>query len=169
MDLKWDYQLKPGQRSNPVVHVEQVDLPASIVIPGDADLLKVFKTGGYRLQTWGRPKDASGKDIRKMAAHWIAVRGGTPLHTDPAYPRYSHHLKIRVDPGTFVRGMNKVELELARGMFYILDAHSPHQVFHKLEPKAWNVAVSIDNDRPIIVEQAIAACLRYAEKGGILA
>ena len=46
----------------------------------------------------------------------------------------------------FVRGLNKVELMLETGTFYILDTHSPHQVFNKNIYDGWNVAISMDSD-----------------------
>ena len=89
------------------------------------------------------------------------------MHTDPPYPRYSHHLKIRVDLGLFVRGLDKVELKLERGLIYALDTHSPHQVFNKSKGWAkhdgWNVAVSFDSDRVWDKDEAVALCLQYID------
>jgi len=144
-DVKWDAPLKEGQRDNPVVYSAKIDMPSSVKIPTNDELEVIFKTKGYRLQTWGRSKDAKGKEVKTNDPHWIGVRKGTPLHTDFAYPRYSHHLKVRVDDGIVVRGINKDELLLERGVFYILDTHSPHQVLHKNNDAIWNVAVSIDS------------------------
>jgi len=162
-DLKWDYQLKEGQRSNPVVETQQLDLPKTIIYPNEQDLSKVFKTDGFKLQTWGRSVDSNGNTIMTDDPHWIAVRKGTPLHYDPKYPRYSHHLKVRVDDGIFVRCLDKEELELKRGTYYVLDAHSPHQVFHKHKFGLWNIAVSIDSHEVIPSDKAIPALLKYAE------
>jgi hypothetical protein len=160
MDLKWDVTMKPEWAENPVVHHQYVELSDSIKIPATEDLLKTFKTPAYTLQTWKRSKDITGKTILENDPHWIAVRGSTPLHIDPRYPRYSHHLKLRVDPGIAIRGHDKVELQLVRGLFYILDTHSPHQV---TAPKgAWNVAVSIDSKTILPARATIAKCLMFA-------
>ncbi len=167
MDVKWDYQLKEHQKTNPVVAAVEMELGADIVFPNELQLRQVFGVQSFnkakRLKTWGRTLDEAGKQILQNDPHWIAVRNGTPLHYDVIYPRYSHHLKVRVDYGTFVRGMDKQELELKRGVFYILDTHSPHQVFLKHKEDSWNVAVSIDSDFVLPVDETIARCLEYAK------
>lgn len=162
-DLKWDYQLKEWQRSNPVVEHVHVNLTSKAIYPNENQLLKVFKRDGFKLQTWGRSKDEKGNTKLINDPHWIAVRKGTPLHYDPKYPRYSHHLKIRVDDGIYVRGIDKKELKLERGTYYVLDAHSPHQVFHKNKFGVWNVAVSIDSHEVIPSSEAIPILQNYAE------
>ena len=167
MDVSWNYELEEGQSDNPVVFATQVDLPKEIVFPTEQMLLKAFKADAFkpkvgRLKTWGRSKGEDGKVKFEDDPHWIAVRNGTPLHLDPPYPRYSHHLKIRVDEGIFVRGLNKVELKLTTGTFYILDTHSPHQVFNKSPIDGWNVAVSIDSYAKWDTEKAIKTCLDFA-------
>lgn len=169
MDWKSGRQLEDGMRPNPVVYAEHVDLDAlGIPIPDEADLLKVFKTAGYSLQTWNRSKDQNGKTILVNDPHWIGVRRGTPLHVDPKYPRYTHHLKVRVDPGIFARGYDGEEIELRRGLFYILDTHSPHQVFSKAEG-AWNVSASIDHKIQLNPASTLARLIEYARTTHILA
>lgn len=163
-DLKWNYELKDWQRSNPVVFSTQFNMDG-IPYPTEIDLLKVFKTEGFKLQTWGRSKDSDGKVIKQNDPHWIAVRNGTPLHYDPSYPRYSHHLKVRVDAGIIVRGISKEELELKRGTFYILDTHSPHQVLHKDKRAVWNVAVSVDCSEILTAEEVAPLAMKYARRG----
>ena len=166
MDVKWSYQLKEHQKANPVVASVELALEPDVVLPNELQLRQVFGVESFgkahRLKTWGRKIDNEGKQVLENDPHWIAVRNGTPLHYDVIYPRFSHHLKVRVDFGTFVRGMDKQELELKRGVFYILDTHSPHQVFLKHKIDAWNVAVSIDSDTVLPVEETIARCIDYA-------
>ena len=145
MDVKWDYVLKDWQVSNPAVHAEFVELPQELNIPTVEQLTVKFPTSNYKLQTWARDVGDDGKTKLLNDPHWLAVRGSTPLHTDPRYPRYSHQLKIRVDDGVFIRGLDKQETQLVRGLFYILDTHSPHQVLCKEDKKAWNVTISIDH------------------------
>ena len=166
-DVSWNYKLEGDQTANPVVFATQVDLPKRFIFPTEQMLLKAFKTDAFkpktgRLKTWGRSKGLDGKVQYEDDPHWIAVRNGTPLHTDPPYPRYSHHLKVRVDEGIFVRGLDKVELKLTTGTFYILDTHSPHQVFNKSPIDGWNVAVSIDSYRKWDPDEAIEACVDFA-------
>ena len=164
MDLKWDYELKEHQNPNPVVFTKKIDLDAEgVFCTNEQSILKVFKTDGFKLQTWGRTPNKLEDD-----PHYIGVRRTTPLHIDPKYPRYSHHLKIRVDMGIGCRGLNKESLMFERGTFYILDTHSPHQVFihdayKKLKPE-WNIAVSIDSSTPIDPEEAISRCIEYAKE-----
>lgn len=166
-DVKWDAPLKEGQRSNPAVFHTKITMPDEIIIPDEFDLMKVFQVEkfgkGKRLKTWGR-KEENGKTVLTDDPHWIAVRNGTPLHTDPKYPRYSHQLKIRVDPGTFVRGQDREELELTRGVFYILDTHSPHQVFLKHKYDAWNISISIDSHEMWEPNEAINTCLEWGKR-----
>lgn len=161
-DLKWDYELQDWQRSFPVVETQTVDLPKGVIYPNEKQLLQVFQRDGFKLQTWGRKKDDNGKTILTNDPHWIAVRKGTPLHNDPKYPRYSHHLKIRVDDGIIVRGLDLKELPLYRGTYYVLDAHSPHQVLHKNKMAVWNVAVSIDSHDVLPMKKTIDILIDYA-------
>jgi hypothetical protein len=161
-DVSWDDPLLPDQRANPVVYSAYVELPPSVRVPTNDQLEKIFVTKGYKLQTWGRSKAADGKYVKTNDPHWIGVRNGTPLHTDRSYPRYSHHLKVRVDSGIVVRGKNKEELQLKRGVFYILDTHSPHQVLHKNKDGVWNVAVSIDSDTILEPADCISRSIIYA-------
>ena len=168
MDVKWDYKLSDWQRANPVVYSTKVNLPKEIIFPNENHLKKVFKAKEFkpktgRLKAWGRGKDADGKVNYKDNPHWIAVRNGTPLHMDPPYPRYSHHLKIRVDEGIFVRGLDKNELKLETGTFYILDTHSPHQVFNKNIFDGWNVAISMDSDEIWDSQKAIDTLIEYGK------
>ena len=160
-NLKWDHQLTGDQRANPVVETTFVELGGDVIYPTEQHLARVFQTDGFKLQTWGRRKDSDGKTVLTNDPHWIAVKRGTPLHYDPKYPRYSHHLKIRVDDGIFVRGLDQVELELKRGTYYVLDAHSPHQVFHKNKFGQWNVAASIDSHEVIPQDEAVQTLLNF--------
>jgi len=156
----WNTPLRADQNDNPVMFSAIVDLQSSIIPPPSWELEKIFKTKSYKLQTWGRAKNKDGKDIKENNPHWIALRASTPLHTDPAYPRYSHHLKIKVDDGISVRGINKKQLLLKRGIFYILDTHSPHQVVN--ENGGWNIAVSIDCKKMLEPLDCVKRCMQYA-------
>ena len=159
-EVKWGSALKAGQRGNPVMYAAKVDLPYFVKVPTDSELEEIFKTKGFKLQTWGRSKGKDGKYIRENDPHWIGVRGGTPLHIDPAYPRYSHHLKVRVDDGISVRGMDKAELPLFRGVFYILDTHSPHQILNN--NGGWNVAVSIESKEMLDPKDCATRSIQYS-------
>jgi hypothetical protein len=165
MDLKWDYQLKPGERANPAVFHRMVDLPEDFIFPTDEMLLKIFTGRGRQIKTWGR---TPGK--KEFDPHWIGIRGATTLHYDPAYPRYSHHLKIRVDEGISVWGLSREKLTLRRGLFYILDAHSPHQVLSEGPDKlGFNIAISMDAKAPLEVASTIAQLIEYGRSTDFMA
>ena len=155
MDVKWDAELKDGQSANPVLHWERMELPEELICPTDDQLAVIFKTNQYRLQTWSRQKK-NGKTVLTNDPHWLATRGSGPLHVDPKYPRYSHQLKIRVDDGIFARGLDKVEVPLFRGVYYVLDTHSPHQVFSPKVKNGYNVTVSIDHHIPLRRDKTVA-------------
>ena len=163
-DVNWNYELKDGQSENPVVMSTLVDLPKGFFYPKDEDLFgSIFKTDGTRLRTWGRKKGKDGKVMWQNSPHWIGTRRGTPLHTDELYPRYTHQLKVRVDDGIYCRGLNKnLELKLERGLFYILDTHSPHQVFRKNDDALWNISVSIDSYDILDAKDTICRCINFA-------
>lgn len=164
MNVPWSIELKEGQRPDPVVFSTYVALPEGFIYPTDEMLSTIFTTGSTQIRTWGRtPK------TKAMDPHWIGLRGGTGLHTDPAYPRYSHHLKIRVDEGFSVQGLSKQPFPLTRGLFYILDAHSPHQVLCKGPDKlGFNIAISMDAKFPLEVRHAVDRLIEYGTQADFL-
>jgi hypothetical protein len=155
VNVKWNYELRADQRANPVVCAKTVTLPDDFICPTDDQLAEIFTGKGHQLITWGR---TPGKKVDDP--HWIGVKGSTPLHTDPAYPRYTHQLKIRVDQGISARGLDRQPIRLYRGLYYVLDTHSPHQVFRESRTSGiWNVSISIDHD--IVLEPAHAIMRLY--------
>ena len=134
-------------------------LPPTFFRPTQKQLAAIWEKAN-QLTTWGRVTK-EGEDP-KLVPHWLAVRGTTPMHTDPRYPRYSHQLKISVGEGVRVRGIDHQSLDLYRGRFYILDAHSPHQVHCTLDKKAHNISISIDRHQQLRPEDAISLLMRYA-------
>ena len=163
MDVGWDYQLKGDQRDHPVVFQKDVELPDGFILPTDEMLLKIFIGKGRAVKTWGRTPG-----VKAFDPHWIGIRGATTLHTDPAFPRYSHHLKIRVDEGISVRGLRKEQFTLRRGLFYILDAHSPHQILSEKDRLAFNIAISMDSSAPLEVAGTIRALIKYGQTAKFL-
>lgn len=159
MNVKWDIELKPHQLRNPVMYWQMVDLPEDMLIPCEDDLRKIFTTNQQSLKTWGR---TSGQ-INGTEPHWIGVHKQTPLHMDPAYPRYTHHLLLKVD-GFSLRGVDKVELPLQRGIYVQIDTHSPHQLYAKEDKALWYLAVSMDSKTPVSKGYAIPNLIRYAQK-----
>ena len=63
--------------------------------------------------------------------------------------------------------LNKVELELKRGLFYILDTHSPHQIISKTKYSIWNVAASIDSSIILDVTETKNRLINYLESTSV--
>lgn len=82
------------------------------------------------------------------------------MHTDPAYPRYTHQLKLYVDNEIYTSGLNNEKTQLKRGLFYILDTHSPHQVTSKIK-NGYNVSISLDSDYILSPEQVLPILIGY--------
>lgn len=156
-DVSWKAPLKPDQSVNPILNHQMVDLPADIFVPTDEQLTVIFDPDKHSLKTWGRaPGVKNGTE-----PHWIGVCKQTPLHTDRAYPRYTHHLMLRVD-NFILRGVDLTELPLVRGLFFTLDTHSPHQLLAKDKLAKWYLAVSMDSKFPLNPEAAIPQLIDYA-------
>ena len=162
MDWKKDAPLREGMVKNPVVYHEYLDFSDEFY-PEEEELYKVFTRPTINLMTWGRTKGKLEDD-----PHWIGMqfqkRRIQPLHIDPKYPRFSHHLKFRVDSGLYVKGISNEPLEMKRGLFYILDTHSPHQVYTANLKAVWNIAVSVDFHEPQKPKDCIKKCLQYARE-----
>ena len=143
-DVKWnhtDLKLKNFRR-NPIVMCKAItpEIMQSLEVISDADAEIRFDPLKHSLKTWNRKEGLKVND-----PHFIGVRKQTPLHTDKAYPRYSHQILLRCD-NFLVRGLDLVETPLCRGTYFVLDGHSPHQL-HSTVPKnnGMYVAISIDN------------------------
>lgn len=117
-----DAALSAGQHAVPVCWlVQTAEVPEG---HPDAELAALMPPRPRQvLRSFGH--DADG-------VHWLLTRGGTPLHRDPAYARYSHQLVLRNDGGR-VRGLPRFDDRrnwhppMVPGSMYALDTHSPHQ------------------------------------------
>lgn len=161
-NVKWDMVLAPDQRAFPIVRSKVLDLPETVGrFPEMLD--RMFPSANHSLKTWGR---TPGADLA-LDPHWIGVRKGGPLHTDKGYPRFTHQIVVNVDPGFVVRGLNKQELPVARGAYFVLDTHSPHQLWTaQTGPAApqWYLALSVDTRRDTVTDaDIIALLLRYGQ------
>ena len=157
MDWKFDKPMRTGMIANPFVYTEVVDLSATNALnPTDEQLDYVFPTPRHSLKTWGRTK---GKLV--LDPHWIGVRKQTPLHFDPKYPKYTHHLLLKTD-NFVLRGYNKEEVELTRGLFFIMDGHSPHQLLSRAKDANWYIAVSMDGDEVLDRDFVLGKLIEYA-------
>lgn len=78
-----------------------------------------------RLRTFGHLNPAD-----RRSPHFLCTRGGTPMHTDPAYSRYALQLQL-VNQGFIVHGLNDNVDAMPvfyPGLVILLDTHSPHKV-----------------------------------------
>ncbi len=104
-----------------------------------------------RLTTWGREPDFPD------GPHWIGVRNGTTLHTDPKYPRYTHHLVV-ICQGWALAGVSRCNPEiLYKGQFFICDTHSPHILLGSPLGRSgpYYLAASIDSDSQLDANKCI--------------
>jgi hypothetical protein len=156
MIFKKENGLKEGMLPTPVIYHSAIDTKDLLVVK-KTDLDAFFTAKGHSLKTWGRTPN-----VKTLDPHFIGVRGQTPLHTDPAYPRYSHQLKIYVNNDIYATGYNGEKYQLHRGFFYCLDTHSPHQI---LAPKnGYNISISVDSDYILEQDVVLKMILDYNEK-----
>ena len=164
MNWSWSKPLSDGMTSNPVLYMQNVDLDDDVLWPSNEGLARIFPTEKHLLKTWNRTEG-----VKALDPHWIGVRQQTPLHYDPAYPRFTHHLLLRVD-GFVLRGISKVETpKLGRGAYLVLDTHSPHQLFAKSKSDIWYVAASIDDHIAHPPEEMIPWLVNYSKETALTA
>jgi hypothetical protein len=166
-----DYVMRDDDREVPLLWVASLlDRLDGIPLPDTTDetLARLGVTGRSRLvRSWGH-NDETG-------VHWLLTRGGTPVHTDRAYLRYTHQIVLRND-GTRIRGHPRFDPEdeadwpppLAPGAFYCLDTHSPHQGAPDprlpQEPARVKVVVAVDRDHPMRPEEAYPLLHTYLHR-----
>ena len=91
-DQKFSVPLKNFQISNPVVAITELELSDMYINPSNEMLENLFPIKGKQsLRTWGRSKG----EHANLDPHWMRIKRGTPLHTDPLYKRYSHHFVLK--------------------------------------------------------------------------
>ena len=157
MNWSWSKPLADHMKSNPVLYSETLELSEDTVMPDLDTLGEIFPGTAHSLKTWGRTEG-----VLHLDPHWIGVRNQTPLHVDPRYPRYTHHLLLRVDDFV-LRGMDEIESEpLVRGTYIVVDTHSPHQLKANSRDALWYVGVSIDADDPLPAAEVVPSLLAYA-------
>ena len=157
-DQKFDVPLKDFQISNPVVAITELELSDMYINPSNEMLENLFPVKSKQsLRTWGRTKG----EHADLDPHWMRIKRGTPLHTDPLYQRYSHHFVLKAD-SYGLRGHDKVETKIKRGTVYVLDVHSPHQVTYHDENNYWYISVSLDHETILPFEQVVPILVNYA-------
>lgn len=155
MNWKPGTPLRADQTELPILWWEFRDLPEALPDLSDEVFLRLFGGGrNQRIKTWGH--DANG-------VHWLSTRNGTPMHTDPAYARYTHHLTMRNDAFRLHGLAAEVDYPvLVPGVMLCLDTHSPHQVSPdprlaaqaKLLGTGFKIALAVDSPEPIEPEIA---------------
>jgi len=157
-DQKFSVPLKNFQISNPVVAMTELELSDMYINPSNEMLENLFPIKGKQsLRTWGRSKG----EHANLDPHWMRIKRGTPLHTDPLYKRYSHHFVLKGE-SYGLRGHDKKETKIGRGTVYVLDVHSPHQVTYHDEDNIWYISVSLDHETILPFEQVIPILINYA-------
>jgi len=122
MDFKPGTPLRDDQHANPILWWTEVDTDLPAIEPEFfTELLGAGK--GKRVKTWGHT-------YGPLSPHYLAIRGGTTLHTDPAFARYSVQLQL-YNGGYITHGVDDdpEHYPIFRpGVVVLLDTHSPHQV-----------------------------------------
>jgi hypothetical protein len=135
MEWKPGTPLAEHQTGHPVLRHAMLDQlgygPLEVHLPpdwftafwGDAKRTK-------RLTTFGHldPQD-------RTSPHFLATRGGTPMHTDPAYTRFALQLQL-YNEGFVVHGLEDDIADMPLflpGLVILLDTWSPHRV--SLDPR----------------------------------
>lgn len=155
--------LAGDQTACPVLWSVRLDLARTPDV-SDAAMVRLYGDvkRHQRLRTWGHPE---GEDP-DLAVHYLSTRGGTNLHIDPGYLRYSHQLTIRND-GFVQHGIDPGCLPppMVVGTLSCLDTHSPHKVAP--DPRLlgvgaprplYKVAIVVDRAEPLTPEDAWALC-----------
>lgn len=126
----WSRLVNPvdrGLRVWPILWCRRVDweLPRVSSVDFDAIFRTLPGSTSTRLSTFGH---IDGRKGEAGVPHYLATRGVTPLHHDPAYPRYSVQLSI-YNHGLALAGWVEGTMQvIPPGWLYCLDTHSPHQV-----------------------------------------
>lgn len=161
--LKPGYVLKDWQTDRPLLWRVSGVVAADRLLPARASIQMMFAQfgpgRGSRLQTWAREEqDPDGP-------HWIGVRHGIKLHTDPGYRRYTHQLVVHND-GWRLAGLDeRLDEPLAAGTAFCCDTHSPHQLLPdpRLGRGLYYLAVSMDAKEPLPPEKAVGPLLAFLE------
>jgi hypothetical protein len=167
--LDADHVLLPGERRNPLLWVRKVAGVENHLVDVSDDVMKVVfgdLSRGQRLKSIGHDEDG---------VHFLLTRGGTGLHNDIAYLRYSCQLVLRNDD-TRIRGLPRYDRPdhwnppLVAGVMYCLDTHSPHQgvpdprMGDAVEPRRREKAViAVDRPWPLGPWEAWPLLQRYLE------
>jgi hypothetical protein len=152
-----DYEMRPDDLRDPMLWVTRIAVPIR-VDTSDAALRRagIDARKSRLIRSWGHNADGT---------HWLLVRGGTPVHTDRAYLRYTHQFVLR-SGGTRLRGHPRYDPDdpalwhppLVPGSYYCLDTHSPHQGLPDPrlpdDPSRVKLVIAVDRPEPLDMETA---------------
>lgn len=146
-------QLKPGMTTQPLLWVNRWEDLTQAQLPAvtEADCQEIFGDTGTtrRLRTFGHEhgNPRNGRD-----PHFITIRNGYPMHWDPGFVRFTHHV-VLLNQGYAVTGIAGIEAELmTSGAMYCIDSHSPHAVIRdpRLEDEGiYKLQAAVDADQPL--------------------
>lgn len=122
MDWKPGTELRADQSENPILWWKKLDVELPEITP-EFFIELLGKGKGKRVKTWGHT-------YGPLSPHYLAIRGGTTLHTDPAFSRYSVQLQL-FNGGYITHGIDADPSHypvFEPGVVVLLDTHSPHQV-----------------------------------------
>jgi hypothetical protein len=166
MDWKRGDPLRADQTGHPVEVIGRLeDLRPEAALP--------HLDHRWALEFWGdnkvtsRLKSWAHRDGDKLAAHFIAVRGGVGFHTDPGFVRYSVHLEL-FNGGWWTHGLEDQISDaplFTPGLVSVLDTWSPHRVSRDermLRTSPTKMAAAIDFvDYPPSVMDALDALIDH--------
>jgi len=160
-----DYTLHHGERENPLLWLCRVATHgAALPDTSDEAMHAVLGPGTARaLKSFGHDDDG---------VHYLLLRGGTGLHTDTAYTRFTHQLVLRND-GTRIGGLPRNDgppehwhPPMVPGVMYCLDTHSPHigRPDERMSPPRrgyMKAVIAVDRPEPLSIEHAWSLLCRY--------
>ncbi len=162
-----DHQITGDERACPLlwlVSPVQAGAPGIATISDDEAMHYALGGGNARaLKSFGHDSDG---------VHYLLLRGGTGLHTDTAYTRYTHQLVLRND-GTRIRGLAAHDDDwhppMYPGTMYCLDTWSPHIGCPdpRMNPPRtgfMKAVIAVDRDEPLNPTEAWRLLARYATR-----
>ena len=120
----------PDGRSNPVMWLAPPGPYSMGAVIGPLSRQRVESVFGdgkatRRISTYGHLGEQRDK---KERPHFLCMRGGVPMHLDPGFTRYSHHLILWNEGYRTTGPRDEPYPPLVAGTLYALDTHAPHAV-----------------------------------------
>jgi len=162
VEIKPGHTLTGDQRADPIVWVARTPVCGwPLNVHTDTETLAAYlgTKGGMKLRSFGHDPETG--------VHWLLTKGGTTLHADIGFLRYSHQLCLRVDSNR-IRGLADKPTAwpvFEPGIMYCLDTHSPHQGLP--DPRRpgqrpwWKAVIAADRDEILQPQEAWALLSPY--------